>query len=254
MTVNFIIFTILWVILSLLGELGANWIIGHYPMVASVQGKISDDAIFFLLRSCIPIFVFVALWIVYSAIRFRARKGEDGPALNQEKDNWRFSWTWFVLTTVINVIFVFNPGITGLQAIWAHEKTADPIEVDVSAHQWGWSFDYPQYHIKGFSDYLIIPVNQEEKFVLHTEDVMHSFWIPAFRIKKDIMPGETRTLFMKPTVISSTEKDPLMRVQCAQICGAGHAEMRAIVKVVSMDEFQKWVKENQGKDFTPTGY
>lgn len=250
---NFIIFAILWLIFSFLGEQGANWIIAHYPMVGSVEGKISDDAIFFLLKSTVPVFVFVALWIVFSVFRFRAKKGEDGPAPNQEKDNWRFSWSWFIVTAIINVIFVIDPGITGLQDIWAQEKTANPLEVDVTAAQWEWSFSYPQYGIKDYSE-LIIPVDQEEKFVLQTEDVMHSFWIPAFRIKKDIMPGETRTLYMKPTVISSTDKNPLMRVQCAQICGVGHAEMRGLVKVVSKEEFKKWAEKNKGKDFAPTGY
>ncbi|MDP4154270.1 MAG: cytochrome c oxidase subunit II [Bacillota bacterium] len=250
---NFIIFAILWVIFSLFGEWGANWLIAHYPMVGSVQGKISDDAIFFLLKWSVPIFVFVTLWIVFSVFRFRARSGEEGPAPNQEKDNWRFSWTWFILSAIINIIFIINPGVTGLDALWAHEKTADPLEVDVTAAQWNWTFSYPKYGIKNY-DQLILPVDQEDKFVLQTDDVMHSFWVPAFRIKKDVMPGETRTLYMKPTTISQTEKNPLMRVQCSQMCGVGHAEMRALVKVVSREEFNKWVEKNRGKDFTPPGY
>lgn len=250
---NFIIFAILWVIFSLFGELGANWMIAHYPMVASVQGKISDDAIFFLLRACIPVFIFVTLWIVYSAIRFRVKKGEEGPAPNQEKDNWRFSWTWFIVSAVLNIIFVIYPGITGLENIWKQDKSVHPLEVDVTAQQWQWTFSYPQYHIKNYTE-LIIPVNQEDKFVLQTKDVMHSFWIPAFRIKKDVVPGESQTLYMKPNVIASSDNNPLMRVQCSQLCGIGHAEMRAVVKVVSMEEFQMWAEENKGKDFTPTGY
>jgi cytochrome c oxidase subunit 2 len=251
--VNFIIFAILWVIFSVFGELGANWIIAHYPMVGSVQGKISDDALFFLFRSIIPVFIFVTLWIVYSAIRFRAKKGEEGPAQNQEKDNWRFSWTWFIVSLVLNIIFVIYPGVTGLQDIWAQKKNPNQLEVDVTAQQWQWTFSYPQYHIKNYTE-LIIPVNQEDKFVVQSVDVMHSFWIPEWRIKKDAVPGEKQVMYMKPTVIDSTAKNPLMRVQCSQLCGIGHAEMRAVVKVVSQEEFQKWVKANQGKDFTPPGY
>lgn len=244
---NVIIFAILWIIFTILGEWGASWIITNYPMVGSLQGKITDEAIFFLLKATIPIFIFVTLWIVFSVIRFRARPGEEGPGPNQAKDNWRFSWTWFALSAIINIVFIIHPGITGLDKLWGQEKVPHPLVVNVTAEQWKWSFDYPKYGIKN-SPILMLPVNKEDEFILKTKDVMHSFWIPAFRVKKAVMPGETRTLYMKPDVISNTKSNPLMRVQCAQVCGIGHAEMRAVVKVVSQTDFEKWAKQHANKN------
>jgi cytochrome c oxidase subunit 2 len=82
------------------------------------------------------------------------------------------------------------------------------------------------------------------KFEITGTDVLHSFWVPAFRMKIDAVPGKVTTLYVTPTVVGAFDDDPNMRVQCAEICGTGHARMRTQVVVVEPDEFEEWLAES----------
>jgi len=234
--------TVIWVVLSAIAEFAAAQFIGDYPGTASRQGEITSEAVFFLLWVTIPVFILVALIIAYSMFRFRVADDDEQPSESQYRSGRAFPWGWVAISVVLNVLFIIHPGLTGLAGIWSMAETvSDPIEVDVTARQWGWGFSYPGQELKNAAE-LVVPVDKPIEFVLRSNDVIHSFWVPAWGIKKAVIPGETRTLLVTPDRILSTSTDPNARVQCSQICGAGHAEMQAPLQVVSLADFNDWVK------------
>ena len=109
--------------------------------------------------------------------------------------------------------------------------------VKVIAGQWYWQFQYPDYGI-GSGD-LYLPVGKQVDLQMTSNDVTHSFFVPEFRLKQDILPGRTVDLRVTPTVIGH------YKVSCAQLCGANHAYMIANVVVVSQSDFQAWVTKQQ---------
>jgi cytochrome c oxidase subunit 2 len=236
---------ILWVVLTILAEAFTAYGIHNYPTVASKQGVVTSEAIFFLLWATVPILVLVVLIVVYSMFRFRVSDDDRQPSDRQYRSGRAFPWSWLAASVVLNALFIIHPGLTGLAALWSMAKAAtNATEVDVTAKQWEWSFSYPKQKLTDEEE-LVVPVDTPIRFVLRSEDVIHSFWVPAWGIKKDMIPGTTRTLVVTPDRIGDTKLDPLMRVQCSQICGVGHAEMQATVRVVSKADFDKWVATEQ---------
>ncbi|MCA9983331.1 MAG: hypothetical protein KDE59_03515, partial [Anaerolineales bacterium] len=115
------------------------------------------------------------------------------------------------------------------------------MEIVVKGFQWGWFFDYPEAGVTGSSD-LVVPVGTPIKFVLEStgnNKVLHSFWVPEWRVKQDVLPVETpeerRIIRVTPTLLGST------MVRCAEICGTGHHSMRANVYIVPQDSFEAWL-------------
>lgn len=255
-----LIFGALWLIFSGFTE----WIVTKfasdpYYLVASNLAAVGQDAFNFITLVVVPVFVFVVLMIVYSMVRFRPRRGEQGDAPNQKRFNPTFVWGWILVSAIINVFLWVHPTVSGLETIWAAQRPAGqtPLVVNVEARQWEWLFSYPQYGIHqaldaNGQDTLELPVNRPVKFVLTSGDpfhrydgavaVIHSFWVPAFGIKWDVIPGETRTIVITPTVLGSTATNPRLRVQCAEVCGAGHPYMISDLKVVTPAQFDQWVK------------
>lgn len=264
-------FGVLWVVISLLGEYGVTaWInsapdgSGPYFGTASNLGVVGVHAFDFLVWVAVPIFVFVVLMMVYAMIKFRVKKGEKViDARWQKRNNPAFVASWILISILLNVLIWLHPNASGLQEVFAAQKPSNnpnALVVDVTARQWEWIFSYPQYHITqalnaNGEDVLYLPVDRPVKFILrsydpfHTYDyqidVIHSFWIPAFGIKYDVIPGETRVIYLTPTKLTSTQQDPLARVQCAEVCGPGHPYMEANVHVVTASQFAQWVKGQQ---------
>jgi cytochrome c oxidase subunit 2 len=117
--------------------------------------------------------------------------------------------------------------------------------VNVTAFQWGWRFEYPDYGIQ--SNKLYLPANRQVVLKMNSNDVIHSFWVPEFRIKQDVVPGRTTEYRITPVRIGE------YKVRCAEICGASHAYMEAPVVVVSQADFQKWVQESVAAQAATSG-
>ncbi len=241
------VLAVLWVVLSALGEWVIQLLVDHWPLVASAQGEVTSGAFIFLFRVGAVVFIGVALAIAYAMIRWRVPDEDAVDSHHQYRSNWRFVAVWVVASSLLNGLFIVHPGITGLAELWgmavAASNNPDTVEVDVKAKQWSWHFSYPKYGIFDATT-LVLPVDVPVKFVLHSEDVIHSFWIPSFGIKKDVIPGETRVLFVTPDKITATQDNLLTRVQCAELCGSGHSTMRAVVQVESKSDFLSWAKKN----------
>jgi cytochrome c oxidase subunit 2 len=233
----------LWLAVTAIGEVLVEVLAaGAFPLVAAEEGEVADGAILLILRLAVPIFAFVGVVVVYTMLRFRPRgdEAEDSPV--QHRSHAGFTWGWVSATSALTVLVIVHPGITGLSEIWELSDAEDPLAVAVTARQWEWRFSYPEQRISDSTE-LVLPVDRPVRFRLRSEDVVHGFWVPAFRIKEDIVPGETRELVVTPNRTVSSTTSPQARAQCAELCGAGHAEMRSPVRVVSERRFAAWVRE-----------
>ncbi|WP_242968334.1 cytochrome c oxidase subunit II [Sulfobacillus sp. hq2] len=265
MSVDVLGFGIVWVVLSILGEMGVRVIIHNDPMyyTASNIGLMVESAMDFLIVVLVPIFIFVGLTLVWSMIRFTVKRGET-PTLPEKfaRSNKWFVGSWVIGSIGINLLFFLHPTASATEQFFAMENpqaaaNKQAIIVDVTARQWEWIFSYPQYGLTqtldaNGQDQLELPVGRSVKFVLrsydpyHTYDqyvdVIHSFWVPSWGIKEDVIPGEARSIYITPTKITSFAQNPMSRVQCAEVCGPGHPWMEAPLNVVSSSQFAKWIQ------------
>lgn len=235
-----------WVVLTVLAEVGVNGLIGHFPVVATSQGRLIDDTFALLLRVTAPVFTFVITVLGTSiATAGEARRLAAAGEVRYARDNRYFSWTWFAVSLILNVYFVFGPGVTDVEAIVLSHDQPRPSDliVEARAHQWGWDFIYPSLGVT--SQTLVLPVHREIRFDVTSQDVIHSFWIPAFRMKIDAIPGRINHITVTTTRVITTRDDPTVRVQCAELCGIGHPNMRAAVEVLPPDAFDAWVTQQR---------
>ncbi len=133
-------------------------------------------------------------------------------------------------------------------AILSETLRSDPqaLEVKVVGQQWSWRFEYPDSGI--VSTELVLPVNKQTLLHLSSTDVIHSFWVPEFRVKQDALPGGpefVRDLRITPTIVGE------YKVRCAELCGVQHAYMEAPVKIVSQANYEAWVNEQTGPSDDP---
>lgn len=212
-----------------------------HPVSASEEAEIIDGAFDLLLYIAIPVFTSVLVFLVYSVLRFRG-EDEDGAPIRTDR---RVVYSWVVVTAALAIFVTINPGLKGLAELGA--DTTSDLTVDVIAEQWNWTFDYVDYGVTlEKADELVLPEGRRVLLRVTSTDVIHSLWIPAFRVKADAVPGRIHDVYLTPTDSGSFEGDPNFRVQCAELCGTGHARMRAAVRVVSTDEFETWVTGGGG--------
>jgi cytochrome c oxidase subunit 2 len=177
------------------------------------------------------LFSLIAVFIGYSVVVFRTKDEdtEDGAYIHGHTG---LEITW----TIIPLIIVITLGIWAafvLSEITA--ESAGEMPVRVIGRQWSWVFSYPDHEELGPQTDLILPANRSIRLEMTTDDVLHSFWVPEFRVKQDLVPGQVTILRVTPTEIGD------YAVRCAEICGFDHANMRASVAVVSEADFANWV-------------
>ena len=211
--------------------------IGLLPVQAAIQAVLVDrvfNLYFFLIAF---FYSLIAVFVVYSIIVFRARKGDLSAGV-YFKGNSPLEIIW----TVIPLILVIGLSFYGARNL-AQVRAVDPgaMVIKVTASQWSFSFNYPELGIKSRDLYL--PVDRQVVFQMTSLDVIHNFWVPEFRIKQDILPGANlvKELRITPNRIGN------YKVMCAQLCGGAHADMVASVAVVSTADFQKWAAAQVNK-------
>lgn len=238
---------IIWVIATIAVEFAFTFV-DLFPVAATEEAEIVDDAFYFLTYIAIPIFTLVLVVLTYSVIKFRSRSAtgdgppEDGPP---QRTHHTWVWGWMTVSTVLVIVVIIHPGLSGLLAL-EDAANEDDLElvVNVTGVQWAWSFTYPdQGGITGAE--LVLPVDTHVRFDVRAIDVLHSFWIPAFRTKIDAVPGLTTEIHANITETGDYEDDINFRVQCAELCGRDHAIMQSQVRVVEREEFNEWVLSRQ---------
>lgn len=201
------------------------------PVAASAQAEPIDQlfrAHFWLIAF---LFSLVVVFMVYAVFVFRRRPGEEGDGVYTH-GNTTLEVTW----TVLPLILVIGFAIWGSQVlVEITSAQSNEMVVKVTGQQWDWSFEYPaQDGIK--SNEMVVPVGQPLLLEMNALDVLHSFWVPEFRVKQDLVPGQTTLLRVTPT------EEGEYKVRCAEICGLSHHAMRRPVRVVSAAEFEAWVQ------------
>ncbi len=217
-----------------------SYVIHWFPVQASVQAHNTDRLYHVLVDASIPIFVLVVSVILFCAWQFRMKPGEelkDGPPIH---GNTRLEVVW---TTIPAVILLALVSYSFVVLHDNEKKPAREINVGVTGQQFAWSFQYPPSVTGGKpveSDQLYLPEGESTKFDLHSKDVIHAFWIPAFRLQEDVVPGITTNWRVTPDRLGTYP------IVCNLLCGLGHSLMRAQVHVVPQAQFQQWLKAHAG--------
>ncbi len=209
-------------------------LIDWFPTQASVEGEKIDTLYDVLLICSVPIFVLVETVVLFAVWKYRMRPGqelEDGPPIH---GNTRLEVLWTAFPAIL-LVSLCSYAYATLHSI---EKTQpDHMTVQVYGQQFAWRYRYPD--APGgkavVSDKLYVPTGRQVIFKVHSADVIHDFWVPAFRMKIDAVPGITTTVKVRPKKLGSYP------VVCAELCGLGHAVMRSTVHVVSPSQFRRWL-------------
>ena len=223
------ILVIVTAVLTYLGLIAAHLM----PVEASVQSISIDWLWNWEIIAISFLFALIVVPILYSLVVFRRKKGDTTDADHIE-GNTTLEITWTIIPLITVVVFAYM-GAYSLGDI----RRVDPqaMIINVTAIQWNWSFDYPDY---GFaSTELHLPVNKQVVLEMKSKDVIHSFWVPEFRIKQDVVPGRTTEYRITPDLIGH------YKVRCAELCGTSHAYMEGPVIVDSQADFTAWVTEQQ---------
>ncbi len=231
---------VLWLLLTLAGEalvFGLN----PFPLAAAEEAAIVDDAFRVLMVLATPVFTFVLATLAYSVFRFR-RKGEpveDGPPVRSHKG---VLGTWFFATTALTLLVIVFPGLTGLLELRDLASQEPDLVVQVEAGRWFWRVTYPEYGVTSTKE-MVLPVGKRVRFEVTSMDVLHAFWVSAFRVKIDAVPGLVTTTSASPNRTGTFEDDSGFRLQCAELCGLGHSIMDVPIRVVEPSQFEAWVAQ-----------
>lgn len=196
------------------------------------------------------LFSLVAVLMLYGLVVFRRREGDDG-----DGDHIHGNTTLEIMWTVIPLILVAGFGTWGVMLLNDLTKAeANEMRVHVQGQRWSWNFSYPDLEVNAPANFraltaveadiydsnnvdLILPVNQPIVLEMEAVDVLHSFWVPEFRVKQDLVPGKITYLRFTPTL------EGQFKLVCAEICGGNHAYMISAVYVVSQACFDEAVVE-----------
>src|ERR1044072_7955750 len=208
---------------------------------ASTAAPKIDDLLNVMIVLSAFVFSLVMVMLFYALWKFKAKPGDesDGEPIH---GNTRLE---VARTAVPTVIVLFAGGYSWSVLDNIEEPDQNPITIDAFAQQFAWSFGYPGKEMAFSEGELHVPLGRQVHFKMHALDVIHSFWVPEWRIKKDAVPAITTTAIVPP------DKPGTYQLICTELCGFGHAAMRATVVVEPPAEFRKWVGDLEQKVPTP---
>ena len=266
------ILTILAVIALLIGGTWVGQNVNLLPLDASTNASVYDELFKVLFSIGTILFIGMLGLVIYSLIRFRKKPEDIGDGIPIE-DNLPLEIFWTAVPTIV-ILFVGlysydiydrmggmqqlshgehqNPSMLAKQKIWGgigsgsidspSQVTINTLPVEVTALQFAFLFHYPEGDI--ISGELHVPVGQPVSMRLESKDVIHAFWVPEFRIKQDIIPGQ-------PTILNFTPTKPgRYPIICAELCGPYHGGMRSTVVVEKTDDYQEWFISNSKAPIT----
>ncbi len=213
-----------------------SYVIHWFPVQASTQAHNTDTLYHVLVIASVPIFVLVVTVILYSVWQFRMKPGQelkDGPPIH---GNTRLEVIWTAIPAMILL------GLVSYSFVVLHDNEKKPagpeMVVNVTGQQFAWSYSYPSSVTGGAplnTTQLYVPDNESVYFAIHSKDVIHAFWIPAFRLQIDAVPGITTHYRATPDRLGSYP------VVCNLLCGVGHGLMRSAIHVVTPAAFKAWL-------------
>ena len=227
------------VVISSITGIVLGLLIDWFPTPASTQADPIDTLWDVLIIASVPVFVGVQAFVLYCVWRFRMRPGQelqDGAPIH---GNTRLEVVWTVIPAVI-ILGLCTYAYFVLEDI--EEAKANEWRINVTGQQFTWTFEYPEAITGGEpikSAQLYIPEDQPVEFHVRSRDVLHDFWVPAWRMKIDAVPGITTKYRVTPNRLGRYS------IVCAELCGIGHAYMRQTANVLTQDDFDAWLEKKK---------
>ena len=194
----------------------------------SAQTSTVDSVFIFITSISVFFLLLITFLMVYFIIKYNKKRNTRPQNI---EGNTALEIIWTVIPTII-VLFMFYFGWKGFEFL--RKAPEDALQVKVTARMWSWMFEYEN---GAQSDVLRVPLHKPVKLLLHSQDVIHSFYVPAFRIKEDAVPGIDNYLWFEVDEPGSYD------VLCAEYCGLRHAYMLSRVIALSQQEFDRWYVE-----------
>jgi cytochrome c oxidase subunit 2 len=178
---------------------------------------------------CTVLFVGIHAIMIYFAVAYQAGNRDSTPNTH---GHLGIEVTWTIIPTLIMIflgIYTYN--------VYASivEPPEDPLTVNVTGQQFAWEVEYPDNELQ-MTNQMVLPTQRSIQFQIGSKDVLHSFYVPAFRMKQDAMPGMTTTMN-----VSNIEETGRYDIKCAELCGVGHYRMSAQLAVIEPDQFETWL-------------
>lgn len=186
-----------------------------------------DGVFLFILGVSVLLLILITFLMVYFVIKYTRKKNLTPKNI---KGNTTLEIIWTVIPTIL-VVGMFYYGWYGYKKMTAAPK--DAFEINVTGKMWAWEFTYPN-GLK--TDTLVVPINKPIKLNLQSIDVNHSFFIPAFRIKRDVIPNKNNYLWF------IAEEVGVYDIACAEYCGLRHSYMYSKLYAIHQNEFDEWYK------------
>lgn len=202
-----------------------------FPEQASTMATRIDSIYFTLVGLSILFATLIAVFLVYFGIRYRRSTKVDRSNILHESMALEFGWSF--------IPFVMAMGIFGWSAFVYYDINRAPddaLEIYVLGKQWMWQIQHPLG--KSEINELHIPVNQPIKLIMTSQDVIHSFYVPAFRLKQDVLPGRYTTLWFEATQPGE------YHLFCAEYCGTDHSQMIGKVVAMGQQDYERWLSGN----------
>jgi cytochrome c oxidase subunit II len=194
------------------------------PQASSAAGRV-DSVFLFILVLCVAFLVLITASLIYFTVRYSRKRH---PKAEDIEGNVWIETIWTAVPIII-FLLMFYYGWTNFS--YMREVPREAMVIEVTGRQWAWSFKYPNGKP---STELILAVDKPVKLELRSLDVIHGFFIPAFRIKEDVVPGKENYTWFVPTQLGSFD------IECTVICGVSHANMLGKAVVVPVSDFEKW--------------
>ncbi|MCX7876173.1 MAG: cytochrome c oxidase subunit II [Melioribacteraceae bacterium] len=184
-----------------------------------------DFVMLYIVGISVILLLGITATMIYFVFKYNRKKGHQPVDIEH---NTALEVTWIVIPTIL-VLSMFYFGYTSFREI--RNIPENSFKVEVTARMWKFSFKYENGKQ---TDTLYVPLNTPVKLEMHSQDVNHAFYIPAFRIKEDIINGKTTYLGFTAKEIGDYD------IACAEYCGLNHSAMYSMVKVIPKDKFDQW--------------
>jgi cytochrome c oxidase subunit 2 len=207
------------------------------PESASTIAPEYDALFYFVYWTSIVLFVGVVAFMLYFAYKYR--RTDPGERAEMVEENTLIEISWVVVPTIL-VLLVFTWGFQTF--IKMNVAPENAYQINVRGQQWSWLFEYPN---GATSSELHVPANRPVRLKMSSTDVLHSFAIPAFRIKQDVLPNRYSTVWFEATKMGT------YKIYCTEYCGTQHSGMLADVVVQSQADFDQWLQDAAAPDDMP---
>jgi len=213
------------------------------PEAASTYAKDIDEVFYFIYLLTAAVFLLVTVLMIWFLYKFRYKEGEERRAVYSH-GNIALELIWTIIPAIVFIgIWVYSKSAWSTIKDPAHAPQGE-MYVRVVAKQFQWDFQYPgpdgQFDTaddKVILHELHVPADKVVVVLLRGQDVIHSFFIPVFRLKQDALPGREIRAWFQATRAGKWE------IPCAELCGPGHSGMKGSVTVYSAEDYQNWVKK-----------